>query len=66
MNDLNRLRQWLCRHEFAYEDLEPRDKAGMVQWPCQKCGRVFREPYGLAMGGHGTLIGWRNRRGVSG
>ena len=48
---LARLRQRLCSHSFAIEDLEMvnrnSDGADRVAWPCDKCGKVFRAHCGL-------------------
>jgi hypothetical protein len=58
MSDLvQRLRRLFCLHEFRGIDLQPRDAAGMVTWPCAKCGKVYREPYGVLMASHGTITG---------
>jgi hypothetical protein len=55
MSMLSRIQRWLCRHEFSLLELQQRDKTGLVTWPCSKFGKVFREPYGLAVLAHGRL-----------
>jgi hypothetical protein len=52
-----RLRQRFCKHIFRGPDMQLRDNEGMVNWLCSKCGKMFREPYGLAMGDYGTITG---------
>lgn len=51
MNWLGFLKKKFCRHKFAMEDLKRvnPDSAGTdrVQWPCDKCGKVFNAHCGL-------------------
>lgn len=57
------IKQWLCRHIFKGSDMQPRNSDGLVIWPCSKCGKVFKEPYGLKMSDHGTITGpWGTER----
>lgn len=56
MSTLERLREWIsrkvCKHSFALDDLTVANPHGVddrVQWPCAKCGKVFRANYGLAI-----------------
>ena len=52
-----------CQHLFRAPDLQPRDSDGFVTWPCSKCGKVFKEPYGLRMAEHGLITGpWGTTR----
>jgi hypothetical protein len=48
---IERIRQRLCSHRFALEDLTMvnRDSPGndRVRWNCDKCGKVFRAQCGL-------------------
>jgi len=41
------LKEFFCGHLFDPPDMKTRDKSGMVEWPCCKCGRVFRDTCGL-------------------
>ena len=47
----SRLKQRLCKHRFAIEDLEmvnpDSDGNDRVRWPCDKCGEVFHAQCGL-------------------
>lgn len=56
---IRRLLTWLrlrrCRHLFRGVDLRPRDAAGIVSWPCARCGFVWRGEYGLKA--PGTITG---------
>jgi len=46
-----------CKHVFKGPDMQPRDFEGMIEWPCSKCGKTYREPYGLAMLKYGKITG---------
>lgn len=46
-----------CRHLFIGKDLRPRDKNGIVRWPCCKCKKVFEAECGLDILKNGRCIG---------
>ena len=40
----------ICKHEFTLSDLKmvnPDGGSDRVQWPCSKCGKVFKAHCGL-------------------
>lgn len=41
-------------HSMHLSDMSARDKDGMINWPCQRCGQVQRVAYGLAARGEIT------------
>ena len=59
-----KIKQLFCSHRFALEDLKITGTAtsgdDRVSWPCDKCGKVFRAPYGLAIAPHFGPIFRRN------
>jgi hypothetical protein len=55
------LKQTLCSHEFAIEDLqylnEYSDGNDRVSWPCAKCGKVFTAHCGVQISPeHGPMF----------
>lgn len=46
-----RVKRVFCKHEFNIYDSPGRDAEGMLDWPCYRCGKIFRVPYGLALPG---------------
>lgn len=51
MRWLVRLRQLLCEHEARVEDIESFEVDGnrAVFVKCEKCGKMLKAPYGLAL-----------------
>lgn len=58
---LDRLVMWLkrklCKHVFAGPDMGIRDDTGWLDWPCKKCGKVYRVEYGLQVCDFGEITG---------
>lgn len=52
-----KIKQRFCKHVFRGIDLTGRNEDGNIQWPCSKCGKVFIEPYGIAVTTHGKITG---------
>jgi len=58
-------KQRKCRHIFSGKDLGVRDETGRLDWPCCKCGKVYRFKYGLQASDYGKIIGpWGTHKGT--
>jgi len=54
-------KQAKCKHYFRVADFGSRDKTGYLEWPCSRCGKVFRESCGLDVLVNGKCDGkWGN------
>lgn len=50
----------VCRkrkHVFTGKDMGHRNEAGVLKWPCHRCGKVFEAEYGLKILENGTCTG---------
>lgn len=54
---INKIKQLFCKHCFKVKDFKPRDKDGFVEWDCSKCGKVFKDEYGLKILENGKCDG---------
>lgn len=63
-----KLKQRLCSHKFATEDLEQTgsyDPAHRVVWPCSQCGKRFKAHCGLDISPeHGPMFRRERIRGI--
>lgn len=54
---INFIKQKFCNHLFEPKDMKSRNKNGIVEWNCCKCGKVFKEEYGLKILEYGKCTG---------
>lgn len=64
------LRQKLCNHQFAIDDLKAvninSDGNDRVVWPCDKCGKVFKAHCGLFISPeHGPIFRRGSTKGLT-
>lgn len=58
-------RERKCAHVFSGGHMGQRDETGQLDWPCCRCGKVYRFEYGLQAGGVGIITGpWFRARGA--
>lgn len=54
---IKRQAQKPCNHLFKANEMQPRDKNGMVKWECSRCHKVFVEKCGLDVLQYGDCDG---------
>lgn len=58
-------RERKCAHVFSGGQMGQRDETGHLDWPCCRCGKLYRFEYGLQAGSIGIITGpWFRARGA--